>query len=63
MRGSLSPSPILIVIGLVLIELHNEYSFRHVPVCKWVFRGIKCEVVIFLSSGLACVHASQLNYL
>ena len=30
---SFTPSPILIEIGLVLIELCNKNSFRHVPIC------------------------------
>ena len=30
---------------------------------NWVFRGLKCEAVIFLSNSSTCMHTGQLNYL
>ena len=58
---SLAPFPILIAIGLVLVELCNKNSLRLIPIS--VFRVLIFEVVIFTMNQLACVHTSLLDYL
>ena len=57
------PSPILIAIRLVLVELCNKNSLGTCLFANWVIRGPNVKRICFLSNGLACILTSQHEYL